>query len=33
KSVARRPLKMLLVLMLEPLLNKVAKKISRRYGQ
>ncbi|QLO42563.1 phage shock protein PspD [Citrobacter freundii] len=32
KSVARRPLKMLLVLMLEPLLNKVAKKISRRYG-
>ncbi|MBA7943473.1 phage shock protein PspD [Citrobacter sp. RHBSTW-00271] len=33
KSVARRPLKMLLVLVLEPLLSKVAKKISQRYGQ
>ncbi|HGN9371128.1 TPA: phage shock protein PspD [Citrobacter pasteurii] len=33
KSVARRPLKMLLVLVLEPLLNKVARKISQRYGQ
>jgi len=33
KSVARRPLKMLLVLVLEPLLSKVARKISQRYGQ
>lgn len=32
KSVARRPLKMLLVLVLEPLLSKVARKISQRYG-
>ena len=30
KSVARRPLKMLLVLVLEPLLSKVARKISQR---
>lgn len=33
KSVARRPLKMLLVLVLEPLLSKVARKISQRYDQ
>ena len=33
KSVARRPLKMWLVLVLEPLLSKVARKISQRYGQ
>ncbi|EPJ3207488.1 MULTISPECIES: phage shock protein PspD [Citrobacter] len=33
KSVARRPLKMLLVLVLEPLLSKVARKISQRYSQ
>lgn len=33
KSVARRPLKMLLVLVLEPLLSKVAVKISQRYGR
>ncbi|EIQ76140.1 phage shock protein PspD [Shigella flexneri] len=33
KSVARRPLKMLLVLVLEPLLSKVARKISQRYGR
>ncbi|MDA8479874.1 phage shock protein PspD [Citrobacter sp. Awk 4] len=33
KSVARRPLKMLLVLALEPLLKRAAAKISRRYGQ
>ncbi|NDO82114.1 phage shock protein D [Citrobacter sp. NCU1] len=32
KSVARRPLKMLLALALEPLLRRVAAKISRRYG-
>lgn len=33
KSVARRPLKMLLALALEPLLNHAAKKISRRYNK
>lgn len=32
KSVARRPLKMLLALALEPLLRRAAAKISRRYG-
>ncbi|MDN8598741.1 phage shock protein PspD [Citrobacter sp. S2-9] len=31
KSVARRPLKMLLALALEPLLRRAAAKISRRY--
>ena len=31
KSVARRPLKMLLAVALEPLLQKVAKRLSRRY--
>lgn len=33
KSVARRPLKMLLTLVLEPVLRKVANKISQRFVQ
>ncbi|POP44374.1 phage shock protein D [Superficieibacter electus] len=32
KSVARRPLKMLLAVALEPLLKHAAKKVSRRYS-
>jgi len=32
KSVARRPLKMLLALALEPLLSRMASKISKRYS-
>ncbi|EGT4252696.1 phage shock protein PspD [Citrobacter amalonaticus] len=32
KSVARRPLKMLLALVLEPLLSRMATKISKRYS-
>lgn len=32
KSVARRPLKMLLALMLEPLLSRAAAKLSKRYS-
>lgn len=33
KSVARRPLKMLLAVALEPLLSRVAKRLSRRFTQ
>ena len=32
KSVARRPLKMLLVLVLEPVLSRAAAKLSKRYS-
>nr|WP_282555338.1 MULTISPECIES: phage shock protein PspD [Providencia] len=32
KSVARRPLKMLLALVLEPLLSRAATKLSKRYS-
>ncbi|WP_213785994.1 phage shock protein PspD [Citrobacter portucalensis] len=32
KSVARRPLKMLLALVLEPVLSRVAAKLSKRYS-
>lgn len=32
KSVARRPLKMLLALALEPLLSRMAAKLSKRYA-
>ncbi|WP_032939683.1 phage shock protein PspD [Citrobacter youngae] len=32
KSVARRPLKMLLALALEPLLSRAAAKLSKRYS-
>ncbi|HCT9708968.1 phage shock protein PspD [Citrobacter cronae] len=32
KSVARRPLKMLLALVLEPLLSRAAIKLSKRYS-
>lgn len=32
KSVARRPLKMLLALILEPLLSRAAVKLSKRYS-
>ncbi|MDM2746486.1 phage shock protein PspD [Citrobacter sp. Cu231] len=32
KSVARRPLKMLLALILEPVLNRAAAKLSKRYS-
>ncbi|HAU4332095.1 phage shock protein PspD [Citrobacter freundii] len=32
KSVARRPLKMALALILEPLLSRVAVKLSKRYS-
>lgn len=32
KSVARRPLKMVLALALEPLLSRMATKISKRYS-
>ncbi|KKC64655.1 phage-shock protein [Citrobacter amalonaticus] len=32
KSVARRPLKMLLALVLEPVLNRAAAKLSKRYS-
>lgn len=32
KSVARRPLKMLLALVLEPLLSRAARKLSKRYS-
>lgn len=32
KSVARRPLKMLLALVLEPLLSRAAAKLSKRYS-
>lgn len=32
KSVARRPLKMLLAVALEPLLSRTAAKLSKRYG-
>lgn len=33
KSVARRPLKMLLAVALEPLLSRAAAKLSRRYNK
>jgi phage shock protein D len=32
KSVARRPLKMLLMLVLEPMLSRVAQRFSKRQG-
>ncbi|MBJ9224969.1 phage shock protein PspD [Citrobacter braakii] len=32
KSVARRPLKMLLALLLEPVLSRAAAKLSKRYS-
>jgi phage shock protein D len=32
KSVARRPLKMLLALVLEPLLSRAVAKLSKRYS-
>ena len=33
KSVARRPLKMLLMLVLEPILSRAAQRISKRRGR